>query len=506
MRIARLITASAFSPALEAQTRPAIPAKPATPVVVRRIEPGLETAVHWNWRVVPSDEKDWGLHLPELEAPKTDQPASPGAADPTAPRPTTYTVQKGDALILIGKKFGLTAYQLKTFNELPTDTIKIDQVLKIPTMEEARTIIPPPPPPPPEPTAKQKKKAEAAAAAAARPPPELPHQDDLTLQIFLDREQFSTGPIDGNPGEMFNAMSQRYRESHEDAANVDAFRQKARDTVGDPIAHYTLKAEDFRFIATSPPPGTKGGEGGKKSSHAKASASEDTPTYEELVAAPALVYRDPWEFVAERFHCDEPFLKSLNPRVKAQPVTGTEFQVPNVIPFEVEKALEGTLQPAADPAKVVSAALVGLSRIEITQDGKLIAAMPIALARPDLRGRGAWTILDAIPRPRLATLQQEKEDAKKSPAPDANGNPPPAPKPALTTEQYLQAGPNNPVGVVWMNLAKAKSTEPLPYGLHGTSIPSRMKTQEGIGGIRLANWDIVRVVRLLPPGTPLHWK
>jgi lipoprotein-anchoring transpeptidase ErfK/SrfK len=62
------------------------------------------------------------------------------------------------------------------------------------------------------------------------------------------------------------------------------------------------------------------------------------------------------------------------------------------------------------------------------------------------------------------------------------------------------------VGVVWMNLAKAKSTEPLPYGLHGTSIPNRMKTQEGIGGIRLANWDIARVVRLLPPGTPLHWK
>jgi LysM repeat protein len=174
MRIALLITASAFSPALEAQVRPATPAKPATPAVVRRIEPGLETALHWNWRVVPSDEKDWGLHLPEPEAPKTDQPGSPGAAtgaDPTAPRPTTYTVQKGDALILIGKKFSLTPYQLKTFNALETDTIRIGQELKIPTMEEARTIIPPPPPPPPEPTAKQKKKAEAAAAAAAKPPP-----------------------------------------------------------------------------------------------------------------------------------------------------------------------------------------------------------------------------------------------------------------------------------------------------------------------------------------------
>lgn len=527
MRIALLITASAFSPALEAQTRQAIPVKPAAPAVVQRVEPGLETAIHWKWRVVPSDEKEWGLKLPEPETPKMVPPADAGAppapgappgtpsTDPTAARPTTYTVQKGDALILIGKKFGITPLQLKTFNALQTDTIRIGQELKIPTMEEARALVPPPPPPPPEPaepTAKQKKKAEAAAAAAKAPPPEVPHQDDLRLQIFLDREQFSTGPIDGNPGEMFNAMAQRYRESHEDVPNIDAFRQKARAAVADVMTHYTLKAEDFRFITAPPTAATASGaaskttDKGKKGTSSKASIAEAAPDYEELVAAPAMVYRNAWEFVAERYHCDEPYLRSLNPRVKSQPVTGTEFQVPNVIPFEVEKVQGDTVQPAADPAKAVIATLVGLTRIEIMQDGKLIAAMPIALARPDLRGRGAWTVLDVIPRPRLATLQEEKDDAKKSTAPDANGNPPPAPKPALTAEQYLQAGPNNPVGVAWLNLAKAKSTEPLPYGLHGTSIPSRMKTQEGIGGIRLANWDIVRAVKLLPPWTPLQWK
>lgn len=57
-----------------------------------------------------------------------------------------------------------------------------------------------------------------------------------------------------------------------------------------------------------------------------------------------------------------------------------------------------------------------------------------------------------------------------------------------------------------MNLAKSKAGEPLPYGLHGTSIPDRMRTLEGIGGIRLANWDVVRAARLLPGGTPLQWK
>jgi lipoprotein-anchoring transpeptidase ErfK/SrfK len=82
----------------------------------------------------------------------------------------------------------------------------------------------------------------------------------------------------------------------------------------------------------------------------------------------------------------------------------------------------------------------------------------------------------------------------------------PRARPVVRTEQDLAAGPNNPLGILWIDLAKSNSTAPLPYGLHGTSIPGRMKIQESIGGLRLANWDIVRAVRLLPPGTPLKWQ
>ena len=53
--------------------------------------------------------------------------------------------------------------------------------------------------------------------------------------------------------------------------------------------------------------------------------------------------------------------------------------------------------------------------------------------------------------------------------------------------------------------SKGKNKEPLPYGLHGTSIPARMKSLEGIGGLRLTNWDIARAVRLMPAGTALQW-
>ena len=56
---------------------------------------------------------------------------------------------------------------------------------------------------------------------------------------------------------------------------------------------------------------------------------------------PILAYRNPWEFVAERFHCQEAYLRVLNDKVPAIPVIGTEFQVPNVVPFEIEKAFDG---------------------------------------------------------------------------------------------------------------------------------------------------------------------
>jgi len=152
--------------------------------------------------------------------------------------------------------------------------------------------------------------------------------------------------------------------------------------------------------------------------------------------------------------------------------------------------------------------VVVVSRLEISCEGKLIAVMPLATARPGLHGRGSWTVLDAIPQPRMATNREPRDPPKEKPV--AAGDDIPGAKPVteapLEKEQYLAPGPNNPVGILWINLAKAGSTDPLPYGLHGTSIPARMATQQGIGGLRLANWDIARAIRLLPAGTALQWK
>ncbi|MEZ0276106.1 MAG: LysM peptidoglycan-binding domain-containing protein [Roseimicrobium sp.] len=505
---------------LPAQTKPEAPQAPVT------VEPGLEKAVEWKWWPVASDPKNWRAPAPEaaVQATPSGAPGPNGAATPGAlePRPREYEVKRGDALVLIGKKFGISGQQLKEFNGLTKDTIQIGQVLKIPTIEEVMAMTPAPPPPTAKAKEKQKQEEAQGQLQSGRTPMLPPGQEDLLMQIYLDREGYSCGSIDGNAGPLFSKVLQLYRDNHSEFIDMTALKDKALEVVGSPLTGYVLKPEDFRFIekpAPSPTPTRK-----KNSKTSTKDEVEPLITYQELLAAPLLVYRTPWEFVAERYHCDEIFLRNLNPRLK-NPEPGAAFQVPNVIPFEIEKAFESDapLQPAVDEANPVTVSLVELSRLEVSRGGKLIALAPVGFARPGLRGLGSWTIHEAIPHPKLATLQELREAPKPAsptviiessgatPAPGAAV--PPAATPPITTaravlstEQFLADGPNNPVGLVWLGLSKTKTKEALPYGLHGTSIPRRIKSQEGIGGIRLTNWDIMRIVRLIPAGTPMQWK
>lgn len=481
-----------------------------------KTEPGLDLAVDWKWWVVPAASGEWGMPLPEELLPKSPGDGGSNPAAPAMDRPATYAVKKGDAIIKIARKFDMAAWQLKQFNEMKDDRLQIGQVLRIPTPGELLTLIPPPPPPPPEP------KKEVAGKGKKAKPVEIPEPEPLIdpggelqqelenvrLQVFLDREMFSSGMIDGKAGPTFLKICEIYQRTHADAADPAMLKAKAEAALKDPYTKYVLRAEDFKFIKTAKvepvaPRSGKSSASGKKSAKIDITAPKAT-TIDDLVAEDFLGYPSAWEFVAERFHCDEAFLRSINPQLKETPVVGTEFQVPGVIPFEIEKALDAPLQPAADPEKPVTAAVVLLSRLEIWREGKIIAVMPLATARPGLRGRDKWTVLEAIPQPRMATKREPREAPKPQPAAEG-AIAQPAAEPPLETEQYLAPGPNNPIGILWINLAKSGSKDPLPYGLHGTSNPARMKL-EGIGGLRLSNWDIARAVRLMPAGTALQWR
>jgi hypothetical protein len=491
--LAILLLSGAFAIGLLAQTGKS--------VAFARVEPGLENAVKWTWHVEPSDDKDWGFDVPTPTPASTPTPA-PGPEN----RPAFYEVKHGDALILIGKKFDLTVEQLKAFNGLKNDTIRVGQKLKIPTLAEVIAAAPPP----------KKRKAKESPDTKGNPNAGVEF-DPLRLQIFLDREQFSAGPIAIEPSSAFPRVVLIYESTHDDAKDDPSLIAKARAAVGNVFTHYKLKQEDFRFIEPREPAAAKESVEPKRTPshlrplkhpvHAPA-ARPASLSYDQLISARTLVYRTPWEFVAERFHCQESYLHILNDKLPAQPGIGAEFQVPNVIPFEIEKVFDGPLQPQSDPENPVSASVIGLAQLNIYQNGKLVAVFPLSPARPGLHGKGSWTILDVIPRPRLATFQVLRPELIKKPAP-GSATPEPASSPpaaGLSTEQYLAAGPRNPVGIMWINLAKAGTTEPLPYGLHGTSIPDQMNNEESIGGFRLTNWDIARAVHYLPSGTQLEWK
>jgi LysM repeat protein/lipoprotein-anchoring transpeptidase ErfK/SrfK len=447
-----------------------------------RVEPGLEKAVGWKWRVALPVHGSWVPDLPE----PTPVPEATATPEPTAPA-SFYEVQRGDALVKIARKYGLLPIHLKTYNQLPSDLIRVGQVLKIPSLAEARAIAPLPEPPRPK-TPGKKKSADDRGVT--------PDQfKTAAVQVLLDRMLFSAGPIDGRRSPEFEKVLYLFRLGNPEANDPAKFAELVEREAGDGFAEYVLKESDFRFIA---PP---------KAERAGGDARAAGPSYEDLVRTPQLLYRTPWEFVAERFHCSETFLKNLNPQIKTPPVVGTELRVPNVLPFEIEKLLRAPVQPAT-AAVPTRAVLLDLAYLQIFQGDRLVAVMPISMARPGLRGRGTWTILDAIVLPRMGTFQEPREQQARpkplfgQPEPEATPQ-----KPAtLATEQFLGPGPNNPAGLVWVNLAKSGSSEPLPYGLHGTSVPDQMQTSYSIGGLQMANWNIVRAARLLPPGTELEWK
>jgi lipoprotein-anchoring transpeptidase ErfK/SrfK len=58
----------------------------------------------------------------------------------------------------------------------------------------------------------------------------------------------------------------------------------------------------------------------------------------------------------------------------------------------------------------------------------------------------------------------------------------------------LPPGPNGPVGVAWLDLTKEH------YGIHGTNEPQTIGRAESSGCIRMTNWDVLRLSRMLKPG------
>ncbi|MGN6548970.1 MAG: L,D-transpeptidase, partial [Pararhizobium sp.] len=183
-----------------------------------------------------------------------------------------------------------------------------------------------------------------------------------------------------------------------------------------------------------------------------------------------LSYTSVSEMLAERFHMDEAYLKSLNPgAVFGRP--GTVIKVANV----------GS--DAATPVARIEANKATKQVRAYDASGKLVVAYPATIGSTDTPSPSGTVTVERIARnpeytynPKINFTQGNNKKILRIPP-----------------------GPNGPVGNMWIALSKPT------YGFHGTPDPSMIGKSNSHGCVRLTNWDANELARLIKPGVTVQF-
>jgi lipoprotein-anchoring transpeptidase ErfK/SrfK len=276
-------------------------------------------------------------------------------------------------------------------------------------------------------------------------------QDVAALQVLLDRGGASPGVIDGRFGSNVDKALAAYNQINgtnlksTDAVGIQAALAQSG---GDAFASYTITPEDAAgpYVASIP---------------------ED---YSQKAKLDRMGYTSVTEALAERFHMDETYLKSIN--------KGVDFNRP------------GTVIKVANFGKLVSTPVARIvadkTRKEVyayDAGGKLVAAYPATIGSADTpspTGTHAVSRIALDPNytynPNINFKQGQNDKI-------------------LT----IPPGPNGPVGSVWIALDKPT------YGIHGTPEPSKIGKTESHGCVRLTNWDARELAKLVSPGVTVEF-
>ena len=272
----------------------------------------------------------------------------------------------------------------------------------------------------------------------------------LAVQVRLDRAGFSPGEIDGRAGPSTNrAMAgfakERALPDSEPAAVAAALE---REQPVPPTATYRIAEADVQgpFVATIP---------------------SDLMQQADL---PALSYRNALEGLAEKLHASPALLKKLNPG--ATFAAGEAITAPNI----------SLAPPEPSPDSVVLRLSKRGSALRVEgPDGRLVFHAPVTTgSQYDPLPIGTWKVTAVLWQPPFHYNPDLFWDADPTHA-----------------KATIPPGPNNPVGVVWVDIDKPH------YGLHGTPEPSSVGKTASHGCVRMTNWDAARVATLARPGTPV---
>lgn len=286
--------------------------------------------------------------------------------------------------------------------------------------------------------------APSAGAAATTPPVNIEPRSPLHAQVLLDRANFSPGQIDGEVGSNqrravtgFQAARGLKVTGELDEATWQALQADSTNM----LVRYTLTAED---VAGPFQPTPKG------------------PAAQAQLEA--LGFGSVAEALGERFHASPDLLKALNPGVDLGKA-GTSIQVPNIGSGALPKAAKVLIDKSD-------------STLQLLDDqGKVLAQVPVSSgSQHDPLPIGEWKILGVARDPTFHYNPKLFWDAKKG-----------------DSKQTLPPGPNNPVGVVWIDISKPH------YGLHGTPEPGHVGKTESHGCVRMTNWDALRVADAVGP-------
>ncbi len=292
---------------------------------------------------------------------------------------------------------------------------------------------------------------DAGFSALPDKPSERAVPEVVKAEVLLDRARFSPGAIDGIDGENFEHALSAYQLQ-----------------MGLPASGRLDQATWDRLTAGAPAP-LKSAEVTK--AEAEGPFTRSIPAdFEAQSKLEHLGYHDIREELGERYHMSEPLLMALNP--------GSTFAAgQHIVVADIDES-----KPTDKVARIV-VDKTGHDVEALAADGRLIARYPASIGSEEKPApTGDFTVhrVDHDPVYTYDPKYHFKGVSAKEPF-------------------SIAPGPNNPVGLVWMDLGGDG------YGIHGTPDPEAVGKTQSHGCIRMTNWDALNLAAMVNKGTPVSF-